>query len=38
MYILYMPELFKTMNTKTISLYFFCYCNNKIAMPIQAQQ
>ena len=38
MYILCMTQIFKTMNSRTISLYFTCYCNNIIAMPIHAQQ
>ena len=38
MYILYMPQLFQTMNSRTISQYFTGYCNNIIAMPIHARQ
>ena len=30
-----MTQLFKTMNSRTISQYFTCYCNNVISMPIR---
>ena len=33
-----MPQLFKTLNSRTISEYFTCYCNNIIAISIHAQQ
>ena len=37
-YILYIIQQFKTLNTRQNLQYFTCYCNNKIAMSIHAQQ
>ena len=33
-----MTQLFKTLNSRTISQYFTCYCYSIIAMPIHARQ
>ena len=34
----HMTQMFKTLNSRTIFLYFTCYCNKIIAMPIYAQK
>ena len=38
MYILYLTQLFKMLNSRTASHYFSFYCNNLIAMPNHARQ